>query len=173
MKDRLMNCKQARANIALWVGHDLDEATCHLLERHLATCPPCRDHRGRMQTGLTVLTEMKCGDTVASADSVWPAVSSRLSACDAALRAPRFNGWDPAIAVAGIFLAIVSIARTPDPAPQFRTAVPSQTAVYPYPPNEATPKKQRRLRESGELYSSPSTGTIPGLSSSPRSTNLD
>ncbi len=128
MKDTPMNCKRARANIALWVGDDLDDATGHQLERHLATCPPCREHRERMQTGLTILSEVKCENTATSADSIWPTVSSRLSVCDEALRAPRFNGWVPAIAVAGIFLAIVSIASTSGPAPQFPTLVPAQPA---------------------------------------------
>ncbi|MEX0702681.1 MAG: hypothetical protein WD069_11345 [Planctomycetales bacterium] len=112
-----MHCKRARVEIALWAGNDLDAVSIGRLQRHLATCPCCRDHWRDMKSSLRALHESS--DTLvetagegARPESVWPAVAVRLAAPDFRGPAGRFNGWVPAIAVAAIFLAMVTLANT-------------------------------------------------------------
>ncbi|MEX0718176.1 MAG: zf-HC2 domain-containing protein [Planctomycetaceae bacterium] len=116
-----MHCKRAKTEIALWVGNDLDAVSIGRLQRHLAICPSCREHWQGMTSSLRALHDS--GDSLLldelhepkrapSPPSVWPAVAVRLASPDFQGPAGRFNGWIPAIAVAAIFLAMVSIANT-------------------------------------------------------------
>ncbi len=113
----MMNCKRARSEIALWVGDDLDQSARHELERHLAECPSCRDHRNRMRASLDMLYGAEdsvdtSGDSVASThDSLWPGLSGRLELRDEARKASRFNGWVASLSLAAMVLAMVALSQ--------------------------------------------------------------
>lgn len=71
-----MRCKHARHEIALSIGKDLAESAERKLQRHLATCPDCRDYRREMEEGLSVLQE--AGDEPHHR-SIWSSVENRLA----------------------------------------------------------------------------------------------
>lgn len=107
----MMNCKRARLAIALSVGSDLDENGEAELHEHLAECGSCRVHRKDLEGTLGALHGRPDEEPLAMRDSVWPAVSSRLSP----RREQRFNGWIPAAALAASVLMMVAVMREPQP----------------------------------------------------------
>ena len=111
-----MNCKQAKAEIALWVGNDLDESTERSLKRHLSQCLSCRKHWRRMKATLRMLQEADEVPSATEVGSLWPRLSAALSAADDQnARRSRFNGWVPALAVAAACLAMISLSNSTAP----------------------------------------------------------
>lgn len=110
-----MNCRQAKADIALWVGEDLQDAQQkEELRRHLASCPECRAHYKRMKRTFAVLERADRDATYDSSDSLWPHLAQRISRHSAGSPG-RFNGWLPfaAMTAACAILVIVMDARPP------------------------------------------------------------
>lgn len=121
-----MNCRQAKSELALWVGGDLTESSALELERHVAVCPSCRTLREGLSTSHTALQAVAAAPAVspardesmrreanrprpASDSSIWPAVSARISRSEQS-RSQRFNGWVPAMAVSAACVAILFVA---------------------------------------------------------------
>lgn len=120
-----MNCRQAKSELALWVGGDLTESSALELERHVAVCPSCRTVREGLSASHTALqtvaartagpAQEECTRREAnrprptSDSSIWPAVSARISRSEQS-RSQRFNGWVPAMAVSAACVAILFVA---------------------------------------------------------------
>ena len=105
-----MNCRQARLEIALWAGSDLDSAAERSVRRHLAECLGCRQYRERMLSAMGCLEQVDSGpDEAARVDSIWPSLSNVLSRRERDTRIRRFNGWVAGLAVAATLLATVTI----------------------------------------------------------------
>lgn len=102
-----MNCKQAKSQIALWVGNDLDEADLPELKRHVAQCVCCEGYCAQMQAGLDVLQQADEMPHLPMQGSLWPRVAASIHARGLSPRAHRFNGWVPAAAVAAACVAIL------------------------------------------------------------------
>ena len=128
-----MNCKQAKAEIALWVGNDLNESAERSLRRHLSRCLGCRKHWRRMKASLRMLQEADEVPSTTEDVSLWPRLSAKLSAAEEQnARRSRFNGWVPALAVAAACLAMISLSNSTPPAERSSNtpAVPVQSAVH-------------------------------------------
>ncbi|CAK9106491.1 Uncharacterized protein SCF082_LOCUS49599 [Durusdinium trenchii] len=87
-----MNCQEAKVDLALLVGHDLEDASRREeLRRHVATCPQCRQHLRGLKSSLAVLEHVDPELTYVSADSLWPDLKARLETPSSA-RPPREGG---------------------------------------------------------------------------------
>jgi hypothetical protein len=109
-----MNCRHARSDLALWVGHDLtDTQRRDELRRHVARCPDCRSHYKRLKDSLRILEDADRAPTYDAADSLWPELSSRIQR-RAAQHGPssRFNGWLPFVAVTAASALLVVMMET-------------------------------------------------------------
>lgn len=160
MNTKPMNCRQAKTEMALWVGDDLDEASARQVERHVAVCPECRDALVALRQSQSVLQALAgskhAGDVDAALlkpassnlvrlasdgfESLWPAVSRRLPGQSGA-RMRRFNGWLPAAAVMAACVAILvvtgqnAVQYFDGPAPFERPVFPATPAVESQIPN--------------------------------------
>jgi len=110
-----MRCKQARRELALWVGGDHDPRLEALLESHLAECPDCRAFSREIKGVLQPFREVASREFSAHIDespsvgwSLWPRVRAQLLR-----RRVHFNdlldapvGWIP---VSGLTVACLAI----------------------------------------------------------------
>ena len=101
-----MNCNRARSEIALWVGHDLQEPIQQEVRRHVADCPECRCHWSRLKAGRQALQESSRELVTVSEGSLWPGLAACMRAREAFSQRHRFNGWLPATAVVASWLMI-------------------------------------------------------------------
>lgn len=120
----VFDCRQARAEIALKAGGDLDDPIAlSLLEAHLAGCVPCRRYLAGMESSLEVLqasaVESLSGERP---PSLWPRVSRQLPRLNSRAVSARFNLWVPTAAMAAacavmVLVTIVQIERVAPFAP--------------------------------------------------------
>lgn len=117
-----MRCKQARRELALWVGGDHDPRLYPLLESHLESCPECRAFAREIKSSLDPLravssvspatvgssSDNSSSDGIGGGWSLWPSVQARLSR-----RRVQFNdlldtpvGWVP---VTGLTVACLTL----------------------------------------------------------------
>lgn len=73
-------CKQMRPALALWIGHDLDEAEEKQVRRHVAECGGCRDYSQQLQGSQHVLEQTGAVTAALEVtdDSLWPEVRGTL-----------------------------------------------------------------------------------------------
>lgn len=104
-----MNCRQAKSDIALWIGDDLpDRSRREELRRHVSACPGCRKHYKRLRGTLQVLEHADREQTYDASDSVWPELSRRIEVqSQSGGRRARFNGWFPFVAMTAACVALV------------------------------------------------------------------
>jgi len=106
-----MNCRESRFQLALFVGGDLDESSSVGLQRHLATCPECRDHHDGLSKVMDRVEQIESQSTaIMHAESVWPQLAAVIKVREQD-RTRRFNGWVAGFAVAATILATVTIAQ--------------------------------------------------------------
>jgi len=106
-----MNCRESRFQLALFVGGDLDESSAVGLQRHLATCPDCRDHHDGLSNVMDQVERIETQSTaIMHAESVWPQLAAVIKVREQD-RTRRFNGWVAGFAVAATVLAMVTIAQ--------------------------------------------------------------
>ena len=106
-----MNCKQAKSEIALWAGNDLDDSALQGLQDHLDECPCCSSHWARMKQTVDLLhrgTEEELPREYVG--SVWPEVAAQIAVRRESLLMTRFNGWLPAVAVSAACAALLMVA---------------------------------------------------------------
>lgn len=110
-----MNCRQAKSDIALFIGDDLpDRSRREELRRHVSACPGCRKHYKRLKGTLRVLEHADREPTYDAADSVWPELSRRIEVQSrSGGRRARFNGWFPFVAMTAACVALV-VTMNPD-----------------------------------------------------------
>lgn len=116
-----MNCKQAQRDIALWAGHDLDDAAHRdAVRTHVAECPCCRMHYQRIKQTLHVLERADRPATFVSNDSIWPELAARINQprphSSPQWNSKRFGGWMPLLAMtAASFVLLVVVIDRPQP----------------------------------------------------------
>lgn len=115
-----MNCKQAKSQLALWVGPDGEVIPPRELLEHVNACQCCQQHWKALRQSLDLLELLAEDPEVDGRQSVWPRVSKCIAARYACGHGERFNGWMPAIAVTAACLLIVVLT---DPAPQNEISV--------------------------------------------------
>lgn len=113
------DCRQARSQIALKAGGDLNNPVDEtLLEEHLVECASCREYLASMEATLDLL--QTCAHVSLPARrsaSVWPEVAGRLPAGNGRSVYARFNVWVPTAAMtaacaAMILVTFVQLQRT-------------------------------------------------------------
>lgn len=173
-----MNCRQSKATIALWVGEDLsDREQREDLKRHLAACPPCRDHYRQLKKTIRVLEGADRIPTYDASDSLWPELANRIQQQQKSrLSKSHFNGWPPFVAMtAACALLIVAMQWQTPPARTIQTqpaAVPRDFLHMPFagtqplgdrirtpalPPTEAGPAFSLRASDKDVEPSRPDT----------------
>ncbi|MCA9025417.1 MAG: zf-HC2 domain-containing protein [Planctomycetaceae bacterium] len=132
-----MNCKQAQHDIALWVGHDLDDASeKEAVRRHITTCPDCRTHYRQMKSTLSLLERADRPATYVSSDSLWPELATRIS--HSAHRVSprsnpnRFTGWAPMIAMTAACCILLLVVNQQPQAPH-QTTIRGTGVLVPNP----------------------------------------
>ncbi len=151
-----MKCKQARSDIALFVGNDLQEKSAHELEQHVTKCPQCSEHLTSMQETIRVFEQIDAGLDTSRNKSLWPGLSKKIRHIElASSQRDRFNGWVPAVAIvaACILIAVVSDVSTPY-APSRVVSPTAMPASVPPSQNDAT-----------RLYSDENNGQDPWFKS--------
>ncbi|WP_166824610.1 anti-sigma factor family protein [Thalassoroseus pseudoceratinae] len=114
-----MNCQQARSQIALWVGDDLDASAWESVQEHVRRCPSCQSYQTRMQRMLELLgasddSQDPSAESELSHDSLWPALAAQLPKPQRKPRSDEFNGWIPAFAMAAVCMVMVfAVSRVP------------------------------------------------------------
>lgn len=130
-----MNCRQAKADIALWIGEDLpDRDRREELRRHVSACAGCRKHYKRLKGTLQVLEHADRERTYDVSDSVWPELARRIEQhSESRSRGARFNGWLPFVAVTVACVALVVVMETQHrPAPDL-SSDPMPSGVFTWP----------------------------------------
>jgi len=105
-----MNCNQAKSEIALSVGNDLDKAAKRQLKQHLQACAPCHAHWKVMKRSLQVLQKRDDQAENSWHQSLWPILSLRLASRIKSQQANKFNGWLPACAIVAACLLMVTVS---------------------------------------------------------------
>ncbi len=105
-----MNCKQAKPQLALLIGNDLEPSVAGLVREHLELCADCRQHLQRLSNSLEAIQTAPAGPWDADRDSLWPKLSVRLAAESAGHKPHRMSGWAPTLAVAAACTVMFFIA---------------------------------------------------------------
>jgi hypothetical protein len=153
-----MNCRDAKLDLALLAGGDLDDAArLRELRRHLATCPDCRRRYQSAQTALHSLRGLKAAATTStweSGGSLWPAVQQELSRPPQPLTRQMFRQlrhWSPFAAMtAACVLMLVAITFRGEPREQ--PVTPRGMHLTPPP---AVPPASESSRSHGESAARP------------------
>lgn len=93
-----MNCKQAKTQLALLIGNDLEPHRALEIQEHLVQCGGCREHFSRLRSCLDALQGSPAGAWSQEQESLWPGLSARLP--KTLERPHRLSGWAPSLAVA-------------------------------------------------------------------------
>jgi anti-sigma factor RsiW len=117
-----MNCFDARTDIALLAGGDLDDASRKEdLRRHLAHCEECRREYKRMKASLKALSGADRPTTWISTGSLWPRIEERIApprrvTSKTWRRIRRLRHWTPLAAMtAACLLMVVAINQRGGP----------------------------------------------------------
>jgi len=151
-----MNCKQAKADIALWIGEDLpDRSRRDQLRRHVSACADCRRHYKRLKGTLQVLEHADREQTFDVSDSVWPELARRIQQnSEARSRGARFNGWLPFVAMTAACVALVVVMETQRPHGTTSGDGPVPSGVFDFQPFSPKPHQP-------DLSTTPSADTNP------------
>lgn len=111
-----MNCFDARTDIALLAGGDLnDTVRKEDLRRHLTHCEECRREYKGMKASLKALSQVEPSSTWISSGSLWPRIEKRISpsrpGASSAWRSLRgLRHWTPLAAMtAACVLMVVAL----------------------------------------------------------------
>jgi hypothetical protein len=131
-----MNCRQAKSDIALWIGDDLpDRARREELRRHVSACSACRKHFKRLKGTLRVLEHADREQTYDASDSVWPELSRRIDVqSQSGGRRARFNGWFPFVAMTAACVALLVTMNPHGTMPVDSVDAPMSRGVLDFPP---------------------------------------
>ena len=110
----MIECQQVKQLLPLWIGQDLPDAS-HTAEvaEHLLKCPECGLKRQSLQASMESLQTSAAITFLADSrqSSLWPGLSSQISAWENGRSRERFNGWVPAtvMALAAALMVAVSM----------------------------------------------------------------
>jgi len=102
-----LNCRKVQRLLALWSGNDIDEAGRVGAERHMASCPNCRESWARLNSGRQALEQMRTAESAPLTASIWPALERQILVIDQEAATANWRGWLPVGALAAACLAIV------------------------------------------------------------------
>jgi Putative zinc-finger len=113
------NCRNVRRLLALWAGNDLVEAGQVEAQRHLASCPECREQWNRLQTAHATVDALRAApvDVDSAPGSIWPAVRRQMHAIEVRPAQGTWRNGLPFGALAAACLTIMAIG-TSAPAPE-------------------------------------------------------
>jgi anti-sigma factor RsiW len=123
-----MTCQEMDARLDGWVDGTLSEAESREAEAHLATCAGCREEERRLRNLLVHAAALP--RSVSPPRDLWPGIAARVGGQRRGLSWLRFDGWQPALAVAAavvIALGAVLFGRS-SPAPVHTVVIPGSTA---------------------------------------------
>jgi len=105
----MMKCREAKAEIALYLGHDQsDRSVWEEVRRHVSTCEGCRSHYHSMKSALSALEASETEATYEVRSSIWPELSKRLDTPQSPPKsAPR--RWVPLASVMVACLTFVAV----------------------------------------------------------------
>ena len=106
-----MNCKQAKTQVALLIGNDLEPTALQEVRNHLGQCAGCRQHFERLSSCLEVLQAPPRAWN-SEDESLWPKLSARLASANAGQKPHRLSGWAPTLAVAAACTAMFWVASS-------------------------------------------------------------
>jgi len=119
-----MNCRDARSDIALYAGGDLDDAArVRELRRHVAGCAACRERYHSLKGALKLLGSVQTPETEStwkSAGSLWPKIRRELSRPPqptGALALQQLRHWSPFVAATAACVLMLIALRGDAPAP--------------------------------------------------------
>lgn len=133
-----MNCKQAKTQVALLIGNDLEPAALAEVRNHLGQCVGCREHFERLSSCLEVL-QAPPRSWNAQDESLWPKLSVRLASPSVGQKPHRLNGWAPTLAVAAACTAMFWVASSQWSAnqPAAQPSIPAGLQLQPQPIGDA------------------------------------
>lgn len=104
-------CRTFRNDIALLAGNDLGDQARVEAERHLATCPECRELWLSLSNSQQVLEQVRNSEPVETKPepSIWGDVQRRIRVLDERSTRRDWRGWLPAIALAAACLVVTLI----------------------------------------------------------------
>lgn len=131
-----MNCREAKTELALLVGNDLpDPADREALKRHVSTCPTCRAQYRQLKQAFSVLEQSEKECTYETRDSLWPAVSARLTKRRSEPQLNLRKWWPLGSFLAACLLVaffLQPIQQHPENRPIDRGLFPSVTPLVPH-----------------------------------------
>ena len=130
-----MNCRDARTEIALSLGHDeTDESRWEEVRRHVSTCVPCRVHYRRLKEALSALDHADPPSTYETRDSLWPELASRLDAQPRRASSSGYGNWLPyASFIMACMLFVVVWTYQPNPPANHSAPALSRGAISSLP----------------------------------------
>ncbi len=108
-----MKCREAKSNMALYLGHDLpDKSQWEEVRRHVSTCVACRVHYKRLKDSMSTLEKSQAEATYEVRSSIWPELSNRL---DDQKSRPKLSNktWLPMASVMVAALLFVAVMLQP------------------------------------------------------------
>jgi hypothetical protein len=127
-----MTCREARTDLALFAGGDLDDRTrVRELRQHVASCPGCKGHYQSLKSTLKTLGGVGAVDAFASSTwesqhSLWPSIRRELARPPAQFSASvafkQLRHWTPFAAMtAACVLMFVALDRFGSPREEVST----------------------------------------------------
>lgn len=144
-----MNCKQARIELGLLVGHDLNSQSEQQVRRHMAECPHCREHWQGLMAGAAALQQGTTSPHVPRS-SLWPAVRAQLPAARASRAQANLSGWFPVVALAAACVGIMVSSRQ-TPVFDFGADQPTPVQVVSGPPPRSAAGQSALVHPVGDL----------------------
>lgn len=145
-----MNCREARTEIALHLGHDESLPTdWEQARRHLTICPACRVHYRDLKAAMAVLDAADVEPTYEVRHSLWPKISEQLA--NPSLPTPR-RMWAPVISFTIACLLFLGVWWNPprDISPQSPidyTTRSLESAPFMQGLNNLKESRERKFRE--------------------------
>ena len=104
-------CRDTRRMLALWVGNDLGEGHVAGIERHLATCPQCRDVCRDLQNSHQALCTLPMLSVAGRSESasIWPGISQQIRQTYVATPILGWRRWLPTGALAAACVAMLAV----------------------------------------------------------------
>jgi hypothetical protein len=163
-----LNCRKVQRLLALWAGNDIDEAGRVEAERHMASCPHCRESWGRLNTGRQALERLRTSEAESAplGASIWPVVERQIRVIDHEAATANWRGWLPVGALAAACVAIlVGLPAGQGPETAY---TPSGSGSIPVFFSTEPSEGYRPNLESGDPWRREGEGLPPGLLQGPR-----
>ena len=104
-----LSCRKVQRLLALWAGNDIDDAGRVEAERHMASCPHCREIWGRLKDGRQAIEHLRSSESESAplCASMWPSIERHIRVIDHETATSTWRGWLPVGALAAACVAIL------------------------------------------------------------------